>query len=382
MEAVKVFVLTVIVFGVLIFVHELGHFLACRIFGVKVNEFAIGMGPKLVSVKGKKSSTVYSIRALPIGGFNNIEEEIPGQRENAGEEDRDRTSPEYDKYQHEYGTSDSGGVNAAWGEYTFSSRPVWQRMIIIVAGAAMNLLLGLLLMTVVVLRTENYYSTVIYSFYDTETGEEISEYSGLKSGDEIIKVGRRRVHTGDELFYAIFADGAQNIDITVIRDGERIVIEDVTFPTGNEAGIVFGIRNFTPCTEKKNFVNTVKQAFFGSISSMTQVFDSIKGLITGKYGIQHISGPIGVGEVIGEAAKLGLDSVLMISVLISMNLGIFNLLPIPGLDGGKFVFLAIEGIRRKPLPRQIEENATLVGMMLLFSLIIIVTFKDIFTLVR
>ena len=101
MEAVKVFVLTVIVFGVLIFVHELGHFLACRIFGVKVNEFAIGMGPKLVSVKGKKSSTVYSIRALPIGGFNNIEEEIPGQRENAGEEDRDRTSPEYDKYQHE-----------------------------------------------------------------------------------------------------------------------------------------------------------------------------------------------------------------------------------------------------------------------------------------
>ena len=145
---------------------------------------------------------------------------------------------------------------------------------------------------------------------------------------------------------------------------------------------MFGIRNFTPCTEKKNFVNTVKQAFFGSISSMTQVFDSIKGLITGKYGIQHISGPIGVGEVIGEAAKLGLDSVLMISVLLSMNLGIFNLLPIPGLDGGKFVFLAIEGIRRKPLPRQIEENATLVGMMLLFSLIIIVAFKDIFTLVR
>ena len=381
MEAVKVFVLTVIVFGVLIFVHELGHFLACRIFGVKVNEFAIGMGPKLISFKGKKSSTVYSIRVLPIGGFNNIEEEIPGQKsgKESGEEDIHGEAFPFGNPE-----SDPTAVIAEIkkGQYTFSSRPVWQRMIIIVAGAAMNLLLGFLLMTIVVLRTDNYASTTIYSFYDVESGAEISEFSGLKSGDEILKVGKRRVHTGDELVYAVFADGAQNLDITVLRDGQKIVIEDVTFPTGNEAGIVYGIRNFIVYAEEKNFVNTVKQAYFGSISSMTQFFDSLKGLITGKYGIQHISGPIGIGEVIGQAAKLGIDSLLMISVLLSMNLGIFNLLPIPGLDGGKFVFLAIEGIRRKPLPRQIEENATMVGMMLLFALIIVVAFKDIFTLAR
>ena len=381
MEAVKVFVLTVIVFGVLIFVHELGHFLACRIFGVKVNEFAIGMGPKLISFKGKKSSTVYSIRVLPIGGFNNIEEEIPGQKsgKESGEEDIHGEAFPFGNPE-----SDPTEVTAEIkkGQYTFSSRPVWQRMIIIVAGAAMNLLLGFLLMTIVVLRTDNYASTTIYSFYDVESGAEISEFSGLKSGDEILKVGKRRVHTGDELVYAVFADGAQNLDITVLRDGQKIVIEDVTFPTGNEAGIVYGIRNFIVYAEEKNFVNTVKQAYFGSISSMTQFFDSLKGLITGKYGIQHISGPIGIGEVIGQAAKLGIDSLLMISVLLSMNLGIFNLLPIPGLDGGKFVFLAIEGIRRKPLPRQIEENATMVGMMLLFALIIVVAFKDIFTLAR
>ena len=381
MEAVKVFVLTVIVFGVLIFVHELGHFLACRIFGVKVNEFAIGMGPKLISFKGKKSSTVYSIRVLPIGGFNNIEEEIPGQKsgKESGEEDIHGEAFPFGNPE-----SDTTAVTAEIkkGQYAFSSRPVWQRMIIIVAGAAMNLLLGFLLMTIVVLRTDNYASTTIYSFYDVESGAEISEFSGLKSGDEILKVGKRRVHTGDELVYAVFADGAQNLDITVLRDGQKIVIEDVTFPTGNEAGIIYGIRNFIVYAEEKNFVNTVKQAYFGSISSMTQVFDSLKGLITGKYGIQHISGPIGIGEVIGQAAKLGIDSLLMISVLLSMNLGIFNLLPIPGLDGGKFVFLAIEGIRRKPLPRQIEENATMVGMMLLFALIIVVAFKDIFTLAR
>ena len=362
-EAVKITVITVLVFGVLIFVHELGHFIACRIFGIRVNEFAIGMGPKLLSRQSKKSGTVYSVRAFPIGGFNNIE----------------------------YGsveTTDAEGNEILYHppreelpDYALGAKPVWQRMIVMVAGALMNLILGLIIMTVIVISTEKYGSTTVAYFLDTETGEQIQEYSGLMAGDKIVKVGGRRVFTGDELVYSIFAKGADPVDVTVIRDGNKKMIEDVSFPTQEKQGITFGIINFRIYSEEKNFVNTVKQSFFGSVNVVTQVVDSLVGIFTGKYGLEHMSGPIGVGEVIGQAAKYGLRSVMTITVMLSMNLGVFNLLPVPGLDGGKIVFLIIEWIRRKPIPTKIEENATIVGITLLFALGIVIAFKDTFAMI-
>jgi regulator of sigma E protease len=201
------------------------------------------------------------------------------------------------------------------------------------------------------------------------------------AGDEVIEVGKKNVHTGDELVYAIFADGADPVDVTVVRNGMEMTVKNVKFPTQEKDGITFGIINFRIYTEEKNFVNTVKQSFFGSINAITQVFDSIVGMITGKYGLQHISSPIGVGEVIGQAAKIGLNSLLSITVVLTMNLGIFNLIPIPGLDGGKLVFLAIEGIMRKPVPRNVEEKATVIGITVLMALVIVVAFKDVFMLI-
>lgn len=363
MEAVKVFFITVIVFGILIFVHELGHFIACRIFGIRVNEFAIGMGPKLFSRQSKKSGTVYSVRAFPIGGFNNIED---GTVETVDEEGREIL---YHPPREEL------------PEYAFNARPVWQRIIVIISGALMNLILGVIIMSVIVIGTEKYGSTTIAHFVDTETGDKTEEFSGLKSGDEVIKVGSRRVFTGDELVYSIFYKGAEPVDVTVKRNGEKTVIKDVSFPTDEQQGIVYGIINFRIYSEEKNFINTVKQSFFGSINVVTQVFDSLVGMVTGKYGLEHMSGPIGVGEVIGEAAKLGIRSVLSITVMLSMNLGIFNLLPIPGLDGGKLVFLIAEAIIRKPLPRKVEEYATVVGITLLMALVIVVAFKDVFVMI-
>ncbi len=360
MGAVGVFLITVLVFGVMILIHELGHFIACRIFGVKVNEFAVGMGPKLLSHQSKKSGTVYSLRAFPIGGFNSIEdgtEEITDEHGNTVMVQKE-TVP----------------------EDAFPAKPVWQRMIIIGAGAFMNLLLGFIIMTVVVIGTEKYGSTTIAHFVD-ENGAEMSEYNGLKAGDEVLKVGNRRVHTGDEFIYAIFADGAKPLDFTVLRDGKKTVVKDVSLPTQEEQGITFGVINFRIYTEEKNFPNTVKQAFFGATNAITQVFDSLKGMVTGKYGLQHMSGPIGVGEVIGQAASVGLNSLLSITVLLTMNLGIFNLLPIPGLDGGKLVFLIAEAIIRKPIPRKIEERATVVGITLLMALVVVVAFKDVFVLI-
>ena len=373
-----------LIFGILIFVHELGHFLACRIFGVRVNEFAIGMGPKLFSVKSKKSGTVYSIRLLPIGGFNNIED---------GSNDDGDNSEEITAIAEAEQTEQVEAVKTLPPD-AFPAKPVWQRMIIILAGSIMNLVLGFIIMAMVVLRKDVYASTTFAVFYDPAEmdryAEEkldmkefqyLAEYGGLKVGDEVVKVGNRYVFTGEEIAYNVFQLGGGKADFTVIRDGKEIVIKDVQFPTRTEQGVTVGRANFYVKPEEKNFVNTVKQTFFGGINYIVQVFDSISGMVTGKYGIEHMSGPIGVGEVIGQAAGIGVSALLGITVFLAMNLGVFNLLPIPGLDGGKFIFLLIEGIIRRPLPKKVEEYSTMVGMVLLFGLVFVVMFKDVFAII-
>ena len=348
MGFIKVFLLTVLVFGVLIFVHELGHFIAARAFKVKVNEFAIGMGPAIFSRKSKRSGTVYSLRLLPIGGYNSME----GENEE----------------------SDDDGA--------FCSKPAWQRIIIVVSGGLMNLLIGIILMFIVVLCMKSYPSNHLHSFYDYETKTYVDEYCGLQKGDEIIKINGKKVHIGDEISYMIFAYGAEPVDVTVIREGQVKVIEDVQFPVGESNGIRYGVRNTRYYAERKNFVNTVKQAFYGSTNSMVQIIDSLKGMVTGKYGFNEISGPIGVGDALGEAASMGAESFLMLTVLLAMNLGIFNLLPFPALDGGRLVFLIIEAIRRKPVSRNVEAGIHSVGMLLLLGLVFVVAFKDVFMVVR
>ncbi len=354
MNPIWVFLLTVIIFGVLIFVHEFGHFITARMFGVKVNEFAIGMGPTIFSKRGEKSGTLYSLKLFPIGGYNAMEGE---------DEDSD----------------DSG---------SFSSKPVWQRMIIIVAGGFMNLLLGIIVMFILVLSAKQYASVQINSFLTDTEGVYAESYvspssgSTLMAGDIIHSINGKKIHIGDQLSYRIFSDGADPVDITVIRNGEKIVLDDVQFPVGEVNGIKYGIRNFYVEPEEKTFVSTVKQVFYGSINSMAQIFDSLKGIVSGKYGFDDLSGPIGVGGAVGDAAKVGASSVLNLVVLLAMNLGIFNLIPFPALDGGRLVFLVIEAIRKKPVPKNIEATVHGVGMMLLFGLVIVVAFKDVFMLVR
>lgn len=348
MGFIKVFLLTVLVFGVLIFVHEFGHFIAARAFKVKVNEFAIGMGPAIFSHKSKKSGALYSLRLLPIGGYNSME----GENE----------------------ASDDDGA--------FCSKPAWQRMIIVVSGGLMNLLLGIILMFIIVLCMEKYPSTHIHSFYDYDSQTYTQEFCGLKTGDKIVKINGKRVHIGDEVSYSIFSYGVDPVVVTVIRDGKTVNIENVQFPVSETDGIRYGVRNIVYYAEPKNLGNTVKQVFYGSTNSMAQIIDSLKGMVTGKYGFNEISGPIGVGDALGDAASMGIDALLMLTVLLAMNLGIFNLLPFPALDGGRLVFLIIEAVRRKPVPRNIEAGIHSAGMLLLFGLVFVVAFKDIFTVIK
>ena len=341
------FLIILLVFGILIFIHELGHFLTARLCGVTVKEFAIGMGPKIVSWNSRKHGTKYALRLLPIGGFVSMENE-DGLDENVDPDDKG----------------------------AFCNKSVPQRMLITVAGAVMNLLLGFIIMMIIVFASKNLYSTTIAKFSDDAISSE-----KLMVDDEILKVGRTRVHTWNELAYEIMNKGYEPVDITLVRNGERIVVEDVEFFTFEDSGATFGDLDFIPYAEQVSFGNLVKHAYYRSLSTVKMVLDSIKGLLTGRFGMDSVSGPVGVVGVVQEASKQGFMNFLYIISVLTINLGVFNLIPFPALDGGRFAFLAVEGIRGKPLDRRIESYVNFVGIVILFSFMILVCFKDITKLI-
>jgi len=333
-------VIALLIFGLLIFIHEAGHFICARIFHVPIKEFSIGMGPRAVSYTGKKTGTEYSLRVFPIGGFVSM----------VGEDE------------------DSLDENALF------RKPVWQRFIITAAGSLMNLLIGVIVMSILVMTSQNLPSATIFRFMD-ETS--VSSESGLMEGDTILKVDGTRVFVANDMIYEIMREGTKPVDITVKRNNETIVVEDVSFPTFIEEGIEFASVDFYVYPEEKTVLNMAKHAFVRSASTVKMVWDSLFDLVTGKYSIQHVSGPVGVTEVIGEAASSGVADLVYISVVISMNLGIMNLLPLPALDGGRLIFLIIEGIRRKPVKPEVEGYIHFAGIIVLMAFMILITFKDI-----
>ena len=301
------------------------------------------MGPKLISKRSKKSGILYSVRAFPIGGFVSM----------AGEDE------------------ESDDVNS------LNRKPVWQRMVITVAGAAMNLIIGFILMTVVVITSTSIGGTTILRFAEDNA---LSEQSGLMIGDEIVKVGDTRVHIASELAYEIMRNGVEPLDITVRRDGELVEIKDVQFPTIIEQGIQFGMTDFIVLAEEKTFGNVIEQSFYRSISTVKMIWQSLIDLITGRYGLEQMSGPVGVTAVVSEAAKSSFTDYLYLVVVITINLGIFNLLPLPALDGGRLIFQIVELIRRRPVKPEFEGYVHFVGIVLLMLLMVVITFKDVMNL--
>ncbi len=335
--------ITVLMLSGLILVHELGHYLAARHFKVPISEFSIGMGPKLFSFGVKKyPSTKYTVRALPIGGY------VSMVGEDASSDDPDG----------------------------FSNKHVWQRMIITAAGAVMNLVTGFVLMLIVVLLTVNLGGTEIAGFADGAVTPEF----GLRVGDEIVRVGNVPVHVAGDLSYEIMRSGAEPVDITVKRGGEKITLENVEFYTYTEKGIKFGLPDFYVAGESKNLPNILKHTFVRSASAVKMIWDSLIDLVGGKYSVEHVSGPVGVTSAVSEAAKSGASQVLFLAVVIAMNLGVFNLLPLPALDGGRLLFQLIEVIRRKPVKPEFEGYVHLAGIILLMTFMLLITFKDIINL--
>lgn len=328
--------IAILIFGILIFVHELGHFLFAKKFGVAITEFSMGMGPKIVSKKGK-DDVEYSLRALPIGGFVAM----------VGEEE------------------DSDDPNS------FDRKPAWQRFVIVIAGALMNLLVGIIIVFFITLSNDIYASNVVGEFYDSSVSNEF-----LQVGDEIIEVDGNRVHIGQELNYEILRNGYEPVTVTVIRNGEKIT-GTVRFGTQTEQGIVFGSMDFKVMPEKRDFGSVIKYTFYTCKSIITMVWESLFDLLTGRYGIEQVSGPIGVTEVISEAAKVDFSSVFYIAAVLAVNLGIFNLIPFPALDGGTLVFLLVEMITKKKIPKNVEYIIKAIGFLLLMALVVFVAFKDI-----
>ena len=331
--------------GFLTFIHEFGHFFFARLFKVPVIEFAIGMGPTLCSWKDK-SGTKYALRAFPIGGFVNME----------GEE----------------GTSDN--------PMAYNNLSPWKKIAVTAAGPIVNIAFAILLMFILVICTPTLGSTTIGRFDEGAVSDQ-----KLMVGDEIVSIDGVKVHTGEEVVYEIVMQGERALDIVVIRNGEKMLIEDVVFNTAEDKGVTLGVLDFKLYSlnslEDVTVFDYLYQAFYRSVNMVKMVFDSLAGIISGRFGMDAVSGPIGIVETVGQVAQVSIGSLVNLIVMISMNLGIFNLLPIPALDGGRIVFHLIDGIAgRKVIKKEIEDAIVGVTMLILFGLMIAISVKDVFNL--
>ncbi len=348
MNTLLTIVIALLVFGFLIFIHEFGHYIFARIFKVKINEFSIGMGPKLVWYDSKKTGIRYALSMFPIGGYVAM----------AGEDDESDDPNSFDK------------------------KPAWQRFIITCAGALINIIAGFIAMIILV-SIINIGDTTVARFADKEEyGFEISSSeSGLMVGDKIVKVGDKKVTILDELSYEIMRQGVEPVDITVIRGGAEMVIHDVVFPGMSEEGQSFGTMDFMVFRKDKTFATVMSHSFKKSYLTVRMCWESIYDLITGRYTFEAVSGPVGISSAIGDAAKQGAASLLNITALISINLGFMNLLPIPALDGGRLITILLEMVTRKRLPKKVEGMINAVGLMALLLLSFVIMIKDIFKLI-
>ena len=349
----KTVILTILVFGVFIMLHESGHFLFAKLFHVKVEEFSFGMGPKLWS--RIKRGTQYTIRAFPIGGYVAME----------GEDDAGSGTVVREKI-----------VSAAEGGPLYE-KPAWQRFIIMAAGAVMNVILGFIIL-IVVTAMSGLIGTTTVAVFD----EDSVSANYLQAGDEIIKVNGYNTRFYGDATFQMLRDQDGTIDFTLIRDGE---VMEVTVPFRTEElsdGITGMHMDFKFLGEPVNFSNTITYAWHWTFSLVKQVWYSVIDVFTGRYGLQAISGPVGTATIISQASSQGLRSFLLLVAYITINVGVFNLLPLPALDGGRILFVLIEMILRRPVPLRFEAWVHRIGIILLLGLIAIVTFSDIIKLIH
>lgn len=333
-------VLALIVFSVIVFIHELGHFLLAKKNGIRVEEFAIGMGPKLF---GKTiGETTYCVRLLPLGGSCMMGE-------------------------------DSDDVS----EGSFNSKSVWARMSVIAAGPVFNFILAFIF-AVILVGMVGYDAPVISEV----TPGYSAEAEGMQAGDKILKMNGKKINIWREVvYYNIFHPG-EKVEVLFERDGEKETV--VLTPIKDENGS-YKLGVVSPGEyQKANILDALEYGVYEVKFWICTTIESLKMLFNGQAGLKDLSGPVGIVEMVGEtynqSKAYGLRVVLIelmnIGILLSANLGVMNLLPIPALDGGRLVFLIIEAIRGKRIPPEKEGVVHLIGMVLLLALMAFVMFQD------
>ena len=408
--------IAILFFGLIILIHEFGHFIFAKLFGVKVNEFAIGMGPTILKKQGKE--TKYALRLFPIGGFVAMEGE--------GEESKD--------------------------ERAYCNQKVWKRMIILSAGAVFNLILGLIVCFFLVSSEDLIGTNEILQFYDGSVSSE-----KLQVGDEIIEIDEKRVFSDYDISFLMQRNGTGYYDFVVKRDGKKVVLEDVPFAkrtsgnftyasdctiasvsaklkkagmkdgdiitsvngvpveNGNElimainmdsdyiydltvkrgeeelsfSGVEFmtaTVFDFVILGEEKGVLSVTKAAFGYALSMGRMVYLSLFDLLRGQYGMSDLAGPIGTVSVITDIAETSVvtadwTSLFMILAMITINIGLFNLLPVPALDGGHLFFMLPELIFRKKIPQKYESYIHAAGLIVLFGFMAIISAGDIWKLI-
>ena len=372
----------VFVFSAVIAIHEFGHFAVAKLCGVQVNEFSIGMGPVLL--KKMHHGTQYSLRALPVGGFVALEgEESPESQQAEGEE---RSDLEEQPLSQRSGADSSPNGGALNGEEVsqptgkpLNEAPVWQRALIMAAGACMNFLLGFVVMAfLLTAQNEPITSRVIYAVEDGA----LCGQTGLEAGDKVLAVNGRRCFVANDMLYELMRTEDYSASFTVLRDGKKVELPRVRFDTWqDEDGETHMSLGFTVYGIKKTPVNVIKEAWNSVLYYGRIIFTSLMDLLRGRESINDLSGPVGIVTAIGQAASYGWQDLLELLALITVNVGIFNLLPFPALDGGKVVFLLIEGVTGHAVPEKIQIGLTLAAFALLFALMIFATYNDIVRLV-
>ncbi|MDR0531423.1 MAG: site-2 protease family protein [Oscillospiraceae bacterium] len=353
--------LAIVYFGFLILSHEIGHFTAAKSFKVKVNEFSMGMGPRIF--KKKKGETTYSVKALPFGGSVLME----------GEDD------------------ESADPRA------FGKQKAWKRLIILLAGAFMNLVCGMIIMAVIVGMDPKTMVPQVAQFGQ----EPITSAQGLEVGDVLYKINGRRVRTWMDLNFLLNRSKTGLVDLVVKRQGKTLGLGEIQFKQGETAdGVKYYGCDFTLYGVEKGERSLglfLKETVGESISVARMVYLSLFDMVTGKFKLREISGPIGVVTMLSNGAQqaqeqatsgnkaqalFALMDLLLLFGMISINIGIMNLLPLPALDGGRIFFTLVEMIFRKPVPKKFESYVHAAGFALLMLFMAVVSFSDIWALIK
>ena len=341
----------ILILGVIVLVHEFGHFIFAKMFGIYVYEFSIGMGPKIFSKrrKNKNDETEYCIRAIPIGGFVSL----------AGEEVDDDDSVPVDR--------------------KLYAKPAWQRFLVMFFGAGNNFIFAVLILFAIgaIWGAPDMKPT----FTAVEAGYPAYE-AGLEAGDVVTKLNHHKISTSDDLaIYMQLADKTKPIQIEILRNGEKKSFEVVPRREevdGNESYLI-GVTMGSTDVER-GFLASIRYTFQKTGSLFRQMFITIKGLFTGGIGVNQLSGPVGIYSIVGEQRSAGFENVLYLIALLSINVGVINLLPLPAFDGGRILFLIIEKLKGSPVNAKTENMIHSIGFILLMALMVYITFNDIFRL--